>query len=99
MLPVRRHSVVKADKSPGRQVGFSFFPPAKLLWFQDVQMILPTAIILLITLIIMLTVIPYAFSTVFKQMEAIRALESQLLETEEGEGRDLRNIPNNTEDL
>ena len=47
----------------------------------------------------MLTVIPYAFSTVFKQMEAIRALESQLLETEEGEGRDLRNIPNNTEDL
>ena len=66
-------------------------------------MILPTAIILLITLIIMLTVIPYAFSTVFKQMEAIRALESQHLDTEthsgEGEGSDLRNIPNNTEDL
>ena len=47
----------------------------------------------------MLTVIPYAFSTVFKQMEAIRALESQHLDTEEGEGSDLRNIPNNTEDL
>ena len=66
-------------------------------------MILPTAIILLITLIIMLTVIPYAFSTVFKQMEAIRALESQQLEmadeSGEGEGSDLRNIPNNTEDL
>ena len=66
-------------------------------------MILPTAIILLITLIIMLTVIPYAFSTVFKQMEAIRALESQQLEMEnrsgDGEGSDLRNIPNNTEDL
>ena len=65
-------------------------------------MILPTAIILLITLIIMLTVIPYAFSTVFKQMEAIRALESQHLDSdtisEEGEG-DLRNIPINTEDL
>lgn len=62
-------------------------------------MILPTAIILLITLIIMLTVIPYAFSTVFKQMEAIRALESKQLDTEEAEGRDLRTIPNNTEDL
>ena len=51
----------------------------------------------------MLTVIPYAFSTVFKQMEAIRALESQQLEmadqSGEGEGSDLRNIPNNTEDL
>ena len=66
-------------------------------------MILPTAIILLITLIIMLTVIPYAFSTVFKQMEAIRALESQHLDTDtpsgESEGNDLRNVPNNTEDL
>ena len=66
-------------------------------------MILPTAIILLITLIIMLTVIPYAFSTVFKQMEAIRVLESRNMEADthpdEGEGGDLRNIPNNTEDL
>ena len=64
-------------------------------------MILPTAIILLITLIIMLTVIPYAFSTVFKQMEAIRVLESRNMEAETHpeEGGDLRNIPNNTEDL
>ena len=38
-------------------------------------MILPTALILLLTIIVMLTVIPYAFSSVFKQMEAIRALE------------------------
>ena len=54
-------------------------------------MILPTAIILLITLIIMLTVIPYAFSTVFKQMEAIRALESQHLDTDtpSGEGEEI----------
>ena len=47
----------------------------------------------------MLTVIPYAFSTVFKQMEAIRALESKQLDTEEAEGRDLKTIPYNTEDL
>ena len=65
---------------------------------QDVQMILPTLVILLITLIIMLTVIPYAFSTVFKQMEAIRALES-LQDTNSGEGLDLGNTPNSTEDL
>ena len=59
---------------------------------------LPTLIILLMTLIIMLTVIPYAFSTVFKQMEAIRALES-LEDTKSEEGVDMRNTPNNTEDL
>ena len=45
----------------------------------------------------MLTVIPYAFSTVFKQMEAIRALES--LDTNSEEAIGLRNTPNNTEDL
>ena len=50
------------------------------------------------TLIIMLTVIPYAFSTVFKQMEAIRALES-LEDTNSEEGVDLRNTSNNTGDL
>ena len=61
-------------------------------------MILPTLVILLITLIIMLTVIPYAFSTVFKQMEAIRALES-LQDTNSDEGLDLGNTPNSTEDL
>ena len=61
-------------------------------------MILPTLVILLITLIIMLTVIPYAFSTVFKQMEAIRSLES-LQDTNSGEGLDLGNTPNSTEDL
>ena len=57
------------------------------------MLILPTLFILLITVIIMLTVIPYAFSTVFKQMEAIRALESLQ------EGADQRKTPNNTEDL
>ena len=39
-------------------------------------MILPTAIILILTVVIMVTVIPYAFSSVLKQMEAVRALEA-----------------------
>merc|ERR1719219_1906903 len=65
---------------------------SRQITWKDVQMILPTALILLITLIIMLTVIPYAFSTVFKQMEAIRALESLHLEDKYsgGEGDDLK---------
>jgi len=46
----------------------------KLPWymgitFKDVKAILPTLIILLVGLIIMICVIPYAFSSVFKQLE------------------------------
>ena len=36
----------------------------------DIQMILPTVIILLITLAIMTTVIPYAFHVVIKQLQS-----------------------------
>jgi len=43
---------------------------------RDVQLIMPTVIILLFTIVIMITVIPYAFSSVLKQMEAVRALEA-----------------------
>ena len=59
-------------------------------------MILPTALILLLTIIVMLTVIPYAFSSVFKQMEAIRALE----EAQESLGATRATLAKNgTEDL
>ena len=64
--------------------------------FQDIQMILPTALILLLTLIIMLTVIPYAFSSVFKQMEAIRALEEASAARDELNAQFSKNV---TEDL
>ena len=37
---------------------------------------MPTAIILVLTIVIIITVIPYAFSSVLKQMEAVRALEA-----------------------
>ena len=43
-------------------------------------MILPTALILLFTIFIMVTVIPYAFSSVLKQLEAVRAIEAAGME-------------------
>jgi len=44
---------------------------------KDIRLILPTLLILLFTLIIMVTVIPYAFASVFRQLEAVRALEER----------------------
>jgi hypothetical protein len=44
--------------------------------WKDVRLILPTVLILLFTILVMLTVIPYAFSSVFRQMEAVRAMEA-----------------------
>merc|ERR1712110_134042 len=41
---------------------------------QDVKQFCPTCIILLITVVIMVTVIPYAFSNVIKQMQAADAV-------------------------
>ena len=38
---------------------------------------MPTVLILLFTLFIMVTVIPYAFSSVIKQLQAVWALEEQ----------------------
>ena len=44
--------------------------------FADVKLIMPTILILLFTIFIMVTVIPYAFSSVIKQLKAVRALEA-----------------------
>ena len=44
--------------------------------WKDVQLILPTVLILLFTVLVMVTVIPYAFSSVFRQMEAVNAMEA-----------------------
>ena len=43
----------------------------------DIKLIMPTVLILLFTLFIMVTVIPYAFSSVIKQLQAVWALEDQ----------------------
>merc|ERR1719189_2869929 len=43
--------------------------------FQDIKSIMPTVLILIFTLLIMVTVIPYAFSNVIKQLQAVKLLE------------------------
>merc|ERR1712226_266002 len=44
----------------------------------DIKLIMPTVLILLFTLFIMVTVIPYAFSSVIQQLQAVWALEEQM---------------------
>ena len=43
----------------------------------DIKLILPTVIILVFTLLVMGTVIPYAFHTVIKQLQDVWELEEQ----------------------
>jgi len=42
---------------------------------RDIKLIMPTVLILLFTILIILTVIPYAFSSVIKQLKAVQAME------------------------
>eukprot|EP00090_Calanus_glacialis_P010462 TRINITY_DN18849_c0_g1_i1.p1 TRINITY_DN18849_c0_g1~~TRINITY_DN18849_c0_g1_i1.p1 ORF type:complete len:110 (-),score=40.14 TRINITY_DN18849_c0_g1_i1:83-412(-) len=44
---------------------------------QDIRLIMPTVCILLFTILIMVTVIPYAFSSVIKQLQAVQALQEE----------------------
>ena len=81
-------------------ISHSFFI---LTSWSPVQGILPTALILLLTLVITLTVIPYAFSNVLRQMEAVRALEEAELSRLEGaeklDTNHFTSIKNSVEDL
>ena len=43
---------------------------------KDIKLIMPTLLILLFTIFVMVTVIPYAFSSVIKQLKAVHALEA-----------------------
>ena len=43
----------------------------------DIKLIMPTVCILLFTLFVMVTVIPYAFSAVIKQLQGVWAMEEQ----------------------
>ena len=80
---------------------FSFF--FLLTSWPHIQGILPTALILLLTLVVTFTVIPYAFSNVLRQMEAVRALEEAELSRLEGaenlNTNHLTSIKNSVEDL
>ena len=46
----------------------------KIRW-KDVRQILPTVIILVFTVFIMVTIIPYAFASVIKQLQAVHVLD------------------------
>ena len=43
---------------------------------KDIKLIMPTLLILLFTIFVMVTVIPYAFSSVIKQLKAVHAMEA-----------------------
>ena len=43
----------------------------------DIKLIMPTVLILIFTLFVMVTVIPYAFSNVINQLQAVRRLKEQ----------------------
>ena len=47
----------------------------KVTW-RDVRLIMPTLVILLFTILVILTVIPYAFSSVIKQLRMVQAMEA-----------------------
>jgi hypothetical protein len=47
------------------------------LLFQDIRQIFPTVFLLLITLVFAVTVVPYVFLTVIKQLQASMELEDQ----------------------
>ena len=49
--------------------------PRRVTW-RDVRLILPTLTILLFTALVVTTVIPHAFSSVLRQLEAVRRLEA-----------------------
>jgi len=76
--------------------------PNRRITLKDIQLIMPTALILLFTIVIMVTVIPYAFSSVLKQMDAVRAMEaaaeiSKSMKEEQDYFSEGNNVKNTTE--
>merc|ERR1712130_229760 len=69
------HSMLSGGSKSGKYFSKETEQQRKIT-MRDVQLIMPTLIIHVFTIIIMITVIPYAFSSVLKQMEAVRALEA-----------------------
>merc|ERR1711941_258684 len=66
---VESEDMEEENRSLSCQVSFHFS-----IVLQDIRQFCPTCIILLITVVIMVTVIPYAFSNVIKQMQAADAV-------------------------
>jgi len=60
----------------------------KSITCRDIKLIMPTVLILVFTIFIMATVIPYAFSSVIKQLKGLWALEEHLAAQAEKEAMD-----------
>ena len=63
---------VRLKPTPGQSEDLEDRPITR----RDIKLIMPTVLILLFTLVVIMTVIPYAFSSVIKQLKAVRALEA-----------------------
>jgi len=66
----------------GRSKANSNLKEDRGITLSDVRAIMPTVLILILTIFIMVTVIPYAFSSVIKQLEAVQRLEAKAAEAE-----------------
>ena len=62
---------------------------------QDVRLILPTLFILLFTVLIMLTVIPYAFASVIRQMAAVESLTARTANISNTSLTQISSLPDN----
>ena len=71
MQPERR-SVLSAERLPSKV----YIKENRSITLNDIKLIMPTLLILLFTIFVMVTVIPYAFSSVIKQLKAVGALEA-----------------------
>ena len=67
-----RRSVLSSERIPSKV----YIKENRSITFNDIKLIMPTLLILLFTIFVMVTVIPYAFSSVIKQLKAVRALEA-----------------------
>ena len=76
--------VLTTDQTPAPSVRLK--PPAaqgedgedRPITRRDIKLIMPTLLILLFTVVVVMTVIPYAFSSVIKQLHAVQAMEARM---------------------
>ena len=71
-MPPDHQSVVSASSVPSKVC----VKQDRSITCKDIKLIMPTLLILLFTIFVMVTVIPYAFSSVIKQLKAVHALEA-----------------------
>ena len=65
---------VRLKPTPGQSEDLEDRPITR----RDIKLIMPTVLILLSTLVVIMTVIPYAFSSVIKQLHAVQAMEARM---------------------